>query len=690
MLGVRTVVVAWMVVLVMACDGEGAGADAGGDAAQPGADASARPDAGPIDGGPIDGGTPVIPAEHPRIYLSAANRARLTSALDADAPAAARFRAMVDDEVAGTRQHYAFRASDAALMYALTGEERYATFAIEMVDAHVAAEEARIESGQRAEVAGDSYLYVGDTVGDLALVYDWCFDRLTEAQRTRWIAYANQAVWNVWNHEEARWGDATYPWSGWSVENPSNNYYYSFLEATMLLGLATTGENDQAEAWLEHFRTTKLEEELRPIFDRDLAGGGSREGTGYGTAMRRLFWLYDLWHGTTGENLSRMNRHTYDSLAYLMHSTVPTLDRLAPIGDHARESSAALFDYHRAYALVLMHLFPGDRLSRIGASFVRQSSVPRAGQFFMYFFDFVHDDAAFEAEPLAALSTTYHAPGVGHVFTRSSWDEDAAWVGFIAGPYTESHAHRDQGSFLLYHREWLAYDANVETHSGIVQEEALHNLVRVEQGGEVVRMRAERAPAELVALDDEPRFTYVAADVTPIYDGHAAITRSERELVFLRPDVVVIFDRVDAQADASRIFTLNTPIDPVVSGSTITMTGAASSLVVHRVGGAGSVSVTPWREVDAGEYVGGGYRVDVTETGAAGRSRMLHVLSIDGAVTSVSAADGAGTRGARIVKSDGATVTVRFDEDWFGANLEDASGTVRLGSGVEALPLFAP
>lgn len=554
----------------------------------------------------------------------------------------------------------------------------------------MSAEEARIAAGQRAEVAGDSYLYVGDTVGGLALVYDWCFDRLTDAQRTRWIAYANQAVWNVWNHEEARWGDTVYGWSGWSVDNPSNNYYYSFLEATMLLGLATRGENDQADAWIEHFRTTKLEEELRPVFDRDLVGGGSREGTGYGVAMRRLFWLYDLWHGTTSESLSRMNRHTYDSLAYLMHSTVPTLDRLAPIGDHARESSAELFDYHRAYALVLMHLFPGERLSRVGASFVRQSSVPRVGQFFMRFFDFVHDDAAVEAEPLSALSTTYHASGVGHVFARSSWAEDATWLGVIAGPYTESHAHRDQGSFLLYHREWLAYDANVETHSGIVQEEELHNLVRVEQGGAVVRMRAERTPAELVALDDDPRFTYVATDVTPIYDGHAAITRSERELVFLRPDVVVIFDRVDTQTDASRIFTLNTPIEPAASGSTITMTGAESSLVVHRIGGSGNVTVTPWRDVNASEYVGGGYRVDVTETGAGGRSRMLHVLSVDGAVTAVSAADGAGTRGVRIERSGGDPVTVRFGEDAFGASVEDASGTVTLGARVEALPLFAP
>ena len=427
-----------------------------------------------LDAGPYDAGTPVFPEEHPRIYLDDSNRARLTAALDGSAAAAVRFRDMVDAQLAGT-DHYAFRASDAALLHALTGEERYATYAIERVDAFVASEEAMIGAGSRATVAGDSYLEVGDRIGDLAMVYDWCFEQLTAAQRARWIAYANQAVWNVWHHDEASWGGVEYPWTGWSVENPSNNYYYSFLEATMLLGLATRGENDQADAWLEMFRSTKIQGELVPVFDRDLAGGGSREGTGYGTAMRRLFWLYDLWRGSTGEDLSRLNGHTYASLAYLMHSTVPTLDRLAPIGDHARDSTAALFDYHRAYALGLMRLFPGDRLAAVGASYVRQSSVPRMGQFFMYWYDFVHDDAAVAAEPLAALHTTYHAPGAGHVYARSSWERDATWVGFVAGPYTESHAHRDQGSFLIYDGEWLAYDANVESRSGIEQDEALHN-----------------------------------------------------------------------------------------------------------------------------------------------------------------------------------------------------------------------
>ena len=135
-----------------------------------------------------------------------------------------------------------------------------------------------------------------------------------------------------------------------------------------------------------------------------------------------------------------------------------------------------------------------------------------------------YDEAHAEAD-LDMLHTAYHAPGTGSVFWRSDWTTDATWAAFIAGPYTESHAHRDQGSLLIYRHEWLAYDQNIESHSGLVQQEHAHNLVRIDEGGETVAMVPYQDPAELVALHDTPEFVYLAADITPIYGGAAAIDR---------------------------------------------------------------------------------------------------------------------------------------------------------------------
>ncbi len=665
------------------------GADAGR-AADANTDGGARDDArSTIDAGPRDGGRPTFRDAHPRIYLDDENRARLSSALATPSEAARRFRAMVDAQLAGT-DHYEFRASDAALLYALLGEPRYADYAIARVDARVVEEEARIARGERAEIAADSYLYVGDGVGDLALVYDWCFDRMTDAQRARWRAYADQAVWNVWHHEEASWGGVVHPWSGWSIENPSNNYYYSFLEATMLLGLATRGESDSAETWLATFRDAKIGAELVPTFARDLAGGGSREGTGYGTAMRRLFWIYDLWRGSTGEDLARLGPHAHDSLAYLMHATMPTLDRLAPIGDHARDSTAALFDYHRAYALALMRIFEGDPLSEIAASYVRGSSVPRVTQAFMMFFDFVHDDAAISARPLAELSSTYYARGTGHVFWRAGWGRDATWVGAIAGPYTESHAHRDQGSLLVFRREWLVYDQNILSHSGIVQDERAHALVRLERGGAVVPQREGAGPARVVGLRRGASHTWIALDVAAAYGAGAGVGRDEREILILEGgDVIVVADRVDADRGTSRIFSLSTPIRPSVSGSITTIRGAESTLALHTVRPtAPTIATIEWAREDAD--MSGGYRVEVAERDESGRSRMLHVMGIDGTVSSVAIDDAAGAFGVRVTLARGGSVRARFADDAVGATLEADGETVELTAGLDAIGVFAP
>src|SRR5262249_32492213 len=157
------------------------------------------------------------------------------------------------------------------------------------------------------------------------------------------------SVLNIWNHEGASWGGKPFPWDGWATDDPSDNYYYSFLRATMLVGLATHGDWRDGDSWVTAFHDTRLLGALVPLFDTDLVGGGSREGTGYGVSMRDLFFLYDLWAATTGETIADKTPHTRASMLALMHQTVPTLDRIAPTGDQSRDATAMFFDYHRNY-----------------------------------------------------------------------------------------------------------------------------------------------------------------------------------------------------------------------------------------------------------------------------------------------------------------------------------------------------
>jgi hypothetical protein len=616
------------------------------------------------------------PTQHPRIYLTP-HRARLQAALAQNTTAASRFRTKVDQWLGGA-SIWGFQSWNGALLSQLTGNTAYCTKSVAEVEAQVKAAEVAIAAGQRPVVASDSYLQIGEMVGDLALVYDWCFSQVTSAQRPRWIAYANQAVWNVWNYTQAKWGTTAAPWSGWSVNNPSNNYYYSFLRATMLLGLATRGENTQADAWLVKFRDEKILGQLVPQFNTDLVGGGSREGTGYGVSMRRLFELYQLWQSTTGEDLATKTGHTRASLLAFMHQVVPTLDRVAPTGDHARDATAAFFDYHRDYLQELMMIFPTNPLAQRAQALLSASSVPAMTSAFMVAYDFIDDTSAIQPLALDGLNTTYHARGIGEIYARSGWDKGATWINLIAGPYTESHAHQDQGSLMIYRGGWLGYDANVQSKSGLSQTPASHSLVRIDRAGTPVRQVAVTT-STLAALHQGSGYVHAAAELTPAYNGSTAVQKVQRELVYLQPNIVVVFDRVQTASDTVQTWQLAAPVAPTISGATATITNAGHTLRVTRIApSSAAMSVYDFR---ADPDMKGGFRLDERLPG--GDQRYLHVLAVDGAVASATAS---GATGVTLNLAGGGTTTVTFSRDTIGATLTRNGTPITLGTGVDTLP----
>jgi hypothetical protein len=637
------------------------------------------------------------PGVHPRIYLPGAG-ATLTASLAQGAPSATRFKAYADARRSTSFQSLYdsdFRMWYFALLANLTGDATYCTRAVDGIDWFVTGEEQRIASfvsGQPAtgpRAAYDSYLEIGPLVGDVMMVYDWCFDAVSAGRRSRWLAYADRAVWNVWHPDDAQWGGKPAAWSGWSVDNPSNNYYYSFLRATMLLGLGAEGELASAAGWKAFFRTTKIQQQLVPTFDRDLVGGGSREGTGYGTAMMRLWEVYDLWEESTGENIASLTGHSRASLVQFLHLIVPTLDAVSLNGDHSRDSTGALFDYHRHYAQSLAKVIGDAALAGRVRDVFGRSSVPTMQNGFMVVHDFLYDLTATPAQSVAALGTVSYGSGVGQLYARSDWSTQATWLNITAGPYTESHAHRDQGSFLLFRDRWLAIDPNFYSHSGIRNEEELHNLVRVVDGGGGTVTQRYDTSSTVQALRQGDGWLHVAADSTAVYGASSPVQRMQREWVFVEPDVLVVYDRVTTSPGTTQRWQLNVPTAPSVAGSTATVIAGATTMRSRRViPDAASVSTFDWT---TDPDMSGGFRLD--ETVAGGANTFLHVLSFGTAVTSATRGDAGGRQGVIISFADGRTATVRFSPtDVDGTlSISGPGGTtsVSLLPGVQAPPELA-
>lgn len=621
-------------------------------------------------GGGDDG--PNYGDQHPRIKITT-NAAGMKAAFDAQAPEAVAFLKTTDDWVGGSSV-YNYEPWNAALVGQLSGDPKYCTAAIAAVDKLVTSEQATIDGGGNPSVSDDDYYDVGSDVGNLALVYDWCYSQIASDRRQAWLAYAQQAVFNIWHPDGAMWGGKAAPWTGWAINDPENNYYYNFLRATMLLGLAAHGEYDGVDQWLAYFHDTKVLGEMNPHFDTNVVGGGSREGTGYGVSLRGLWELFDIWQASTGENLAAMSPHTRASLLFFLHEVLPTGDRVAPTGDQSRDSTASFFDYHRQYVESLITLFPDDPLAPKAKAMLASSSIPKMGQQFMQYADFINSNPI-APSPQDSMGTAFYGAGTGQLFMRSGWDKHATWVNMNAGPYTQSHAHQDQGAIMIYKDGWLAYDPVVDSHSGLPQDIVDHGTLRILNSSSKATAQKMDTAATMLALHSGTGYVHAATDLAPVYG--TAVTQFQREIIYLEPDTVVIFDRT--ASSGQQVWSLAFPKQPTINGATTTVTNAGRTLTVQRLGEGSATSSVFAYNTDSD--FSGGYRLD--ETVAGGSHQWLHVAYVDQAVTSVTATD---ATSADITLAGGKQVHVSFNPSAVGATLKIGSDTTTLGAGVDSLP----
>ena len=318
------------------------------------------------------------------------------------------------------------------------------------------------------------------------------------------------------------------------------------------------------------------------------------------------------------------------------------------------------------------------------------NSVPQMGQYFEYVQDFLYRDPAAASSPLSTLNTSYFSPGTGDLFARSSWSTNATWMAMRLGPYTESHAHHDQLSFLINRNGWLAYDPNIDSHSGLVQDDEAHNLVRIQHGSTVRRQR-EGYSSTVQALADNASFTYAAADATALYNP-ANVNRAQREVVFLKPNIIVVYDRVNAGSGATLTWQLNSPFNPAIAPGIASFGSPAEMRVRSVKPAAGTQTVFDYEASDNVEY-SGGFRYEISQVGS-GDLNFLNVIELGDSVSSLTPADAAGADGVQIALTSGGTATLQFPRTGTGGHLTltGAAGSFdgALPAGIQSLLLFAP
>jgi len=429
-----------------------------------------------------------------------------------------------------------------ALVYLLTGEEKYLEISRKGIDALIAAkwpDDIRTESG----VWGQR-LYI------LALSYDWLYHALDPATRARLLACLET---QGRKHFEALAKYEIYPSStyGWNI---ASDYFLNVLAA----GAAIYGDTPNISPWLRFSL-----DRARLITDALGDDGVSPEGICYGGFFDDAYIrTLDLVAGLQGWDFFRENDYLRNVPLFYLYSMLPRASLNSRqvhlcFGDGVRYNwyGPSYFlrklaaEYHDPYAA-----WVADTQDAASAS---AHTAP--------YLDLAWYDPGVPAQDPRTLPTFRHFKDKGLVIMRSGWDGNESVFGFKCGPHAGFHALNnyqqsiggghmapDAGSFLLFaHGDWLITDGAYAMKETAYRNTALVNGVgQTGEGGtwfECTPLRHEKRGPAILHTEMAKDHDYVIANVAPAYEPQAGVTKYLRHVLYLKPDCWVIIDELAAK-----------------------------------------------------------------------------------------------------------------------------------------------
>lgn len=549
-----------------------------------------------------------VSAAHPRIWLTPSTLTQLRAQAAANSPRWVALKNAVDSS---STPDWGVGIMNYALAYQVSGDPTYADKAIALM-------QISVNDGLNA-ITPDSGYQCRNLLPGMAVGYDWCYNRLTPAQRSQFQAQMEQ--WAEWVWPETNSSRS----SAWGVDNPGNNYFHGFM-FTWMVGLALAGDSPKATSYID-LALQKWSSMVTPYLATTGAGGYLLEGTNYGTSSTRYMFWYLAAHTTaTGQNLLSAPGFSWarDAVIARLYLTGPMMDRLYPGGDQARESSAALSDYDRTPMLVAQASM--DPTTAGYAKWWLDHTNPNQNLWkFTQWEEFLwYQNSLTGIDYTQTLPTGYWSSGAGWLTSRSGWDTSATQVSMMVGPTLESHQDRAQNGFQIFRGEWLAISAKLTSHSGLIQEASANNSLTI--GGN--EQFYGQNTARVLHFADTPRYAYFSGQAASAYNKGSVNLMNDfrRDLLFLKPGIIVVFDHVDA-TDPTMVkrWHLNTLNDPTVGGNSYRTSAGGSNLFGTTLLPQGfSLSKQPQNNGSSGQLTS--WRIDVAAPPGNNVDHFLNVL----------------------------------------------------------------
>ncbi len=614
----------------------------------------------------------MIRRDHPRLFFNTdtfpAVKAR---ALGPDAAQFARIRADLDklDPAKLASADYGPQASEAALVWLVTGEERYLDLGKALLQRSIGYYREQYDQKKPAN------WYAFNQICAWA-AYDWLFDRLTPAERKDWGSAFIDQVEKIQPTTERHYFMPQENWSG-----PTTGFYGN-RSLLWYAGLATFGNgvDDRSETFIAEGYRLYMEVLAHRRKGAGDDGGSATASLNYALAAYpwSVFNFFHTYRSATGRNIAPEWPDVSYLPGYLYWNMLPG-DREFGIGDSYHTTNALTLGSMRTHILQTLCFF--GHLEPKSAGFARwmMDRMPPLTYSSFRWLPFIlterRDDVA-PVPPADIMPHARHFENMGQVFMRSGPGPDDAYAVFMVGGVLEQHKHWDNCHFAIFRKGFLALDtgsrpAGRHTRCWYPRTVA-HNCILIHMPGEKLPEYVDKgagggqrwgapAPGEedtpipndggqcellgstVAAFETNDAYSYVAGDATKAYNP-AKCRLALRQFVFLHPNRFVVFDRVEStRPEYAKTFVLHTATEPDIKGGVWTAAHEGGRLIAHtllpekaaieKIGGPGRQFFVdghnfamPNNTPPDTTALLGQWRVEVKPSRASGTTVFLHLL----------------------------------------------------------------
>ncbi len=427
-------------------------------------------------------------------------------------------------------------------------------------------------SGSGVPIVAQDSGYSMRTFGSYgALGLDWLWDAPGVDAALRSLAVGRLDAWGDW-----------YAKSGYLNDTPTGNYFAGYFFATWAAAIAVGGDDATVGPKLWARATDLTDRLVAPALAGPLAGGDWYEGWEYGELSVAEYALASAAAAEQGR-ASFADDYLRDVVRLHLYALRPGGEEFYGAGDHGEHpigpGATSMWG-----ALVLL---PGDPVAGWARRWV--AKVPDTSLAWANAIAEARASAWDEADwTTAGLPLSYFARGSGAVFARSGWGDADTWVTFRAsGRGAPDHQHADAGHFeLVRGADALAADP-MDYGSWATKGK---NTMLFDDGGAVSLYPPNQGAwgsndtVHVVHFADLGGAVVAQADFAGAYADNQdrnSVSLARREVVYLRPDVLVVNDRAampKAKSTDAYTFALHTTESPTVDGARLVADVGASRL----------------------------------------------------------------------------------------------------------------